>query len=806
MTRGLLHTIGVTAFPYLTRKRGQAMKAELLAPAGSYESMTAAVMAGADAVYMGGSRFGARAYADNPDQERLKEALDFCHLRGVKLYLTVNTLLKEQELSELYEFLSPLYEHGLDAVIVQDFGVLRYLRRQFPLLDIHASTQMTNQGADGAKLLEGFGVKRVVTSRELTLSEIRRIHESTRLEIESFVHGALCYCYSGQCLLSSVIGGRSGNRGRCAQPCRLPYDFSPKKKGTGQYLLSPKDICTLEILPEILKSGVYSLKIEGRMKRPEYTAGVVRIYRKYLDLLENTGSETYVVDPKDVEELMDLYNRGGFSQGYYKTRGDKAMMSTVRPNHYGTQGARILSVKKNMITASALEDLNQGDVLESATLSSSVKKGTSFTIKAPRDLKAVPGSILHRTQNARLLKELSAYQDLGFRKEKINGKLILSKGKPVILSLAFGNISIRLEGPCVQEAKNMALTFQVVDRQMRKTGATEFTFDHLEIRMEEDCFLPMQAFNELRRQGILLLQEQILKTFRRESVPRLLAASFDGRTYPSKKPELKALAFCPEQAKALISVEGVSAVYLEAHMFFDHPEKFQPLADSIKAAGKECFLAMPCLFRQDMKERFLEADMEALLTLPDGFLVRNLEEVAFLRDHVSGKKLIADASLYSYSREARLFLAEQGFSGDTAPLELNRHELKERGMENSELFVYGRIPLMISSQCVKRTSGSCNHKKEFTVLRDRKGKEFPVWNECGYCYTILYNTAPHFLLEDEKEILTLNPGSLRLAFTTETPEETAKIAECFVKQFVLGQKTDFRIADFTRGHFKRGVE
>lgn len=244
-------------------------RAELLAPAGSFESMVAAVNAGADAVYMGGSRFGARAYAENPDTGKMIEALDFCHLHGVKLYMTVNTLLKEQEMGDLYDFLAPFYEHGLDAAIVQDFGVLRYLKRQFPELDLHASTQMTDQSAEGAAILEKFGVTRVVTSRELTLPEIRNIHEKTDLEIESFVHGALCYSYSGQCLLSSMIGGRSGNRGRCAQPCRLPWHFSREPRGAGEYLLSPKDICTLKILPEILEAGVYSLKIEGRMKRPE---------------------------------------------------------------------------------------------------------------------------------------------------------------------------------------------------------------------------------------------------------------------------------------------------------------------------------------------------------------------------------------------------------------------------------------------------------------------------------------------------------------------------------------------------------
>ena len=263
------------------------MKAELLAPAGCYESMTAAFAAGADAVYIGGSRFGARAYAENPDEDLLKRAIDYAHEKNRRLYLTVNTLLKDDELDGLYDYLNPYYREGLDAVIVQDLGVLRYIRDVFPGLDIHASTQMGITSAYGARFLKELGATRIVTARELSLEEIRGIHESTDIEIESFIHGALCFCYSGQCLLSSMIGGRSGNRGRCAQPCRLPYDLYENGKRVNkkekQYLLSPKDICTLELLPQLIESGVYSMKIEGRMKRPEYAAGVVRIYRRYLD-------------------------------------------------------------------------------------------------------------------------------------------------------------------------------------------------------------------------------------------------------------------------------------------------------------------------------------------------------------------------------------------------------------------------------------------------------------------------------------------------------------------------------------------
>ena len=292
---------------------------ELLAPAGSYDSLKAAVGAGADAVYLGGSRFGARAYADNFSEEELCRGIDYAHLHGCDLYLTVNTLLKDQELEDLGSYLKPFYESGLDGVIVQDLGVVSYVREYFPELPIHASTQMTILGAGGAAFLKEHGASRIVTARELSLEEIRRIHEAVEIEIESFIHGALCYCYSGQCLFSSMLGGRSGNRGRCAQPCRLPYQVKAEGRVLNRkeetYLLSPKDMCTIELLPQILEAGVCSLKIEGRMKRPEYTAGVVRIYRKYLDRYLEYGNESYQVEKEDLEELKRLYNRGGFSKG-----------------------------------------------------------------------------------------------------------------------------------------------------------------------------------------------------------------------------------------------------------------------------------------------------------------------------------------------------------------------------------------------------------------------------------------------------------------------------------------------------------
>ena len=366
-------------------------KVEVLAPAGSYEIMEAVINAGADAVYLGGDSFGARAFAGNLNKEELLKAIDYAHIRDRKIYLTVNTLLKEHELgTQLIEYLKPFYEAGLDAVIVQDMGVFKLIREHFPDMPIHASTQMTITGAEGAKILENLHATRVVTARELKLDEIKAIHNSCNIEIESFVHGALCYCYSGQCLLSSMNGGRSGNRGRCAQPCRMEYDVydsdgSMLESSEGRYVLSPKDMCAIKILPDIIDAGVYSLKIEGRMKNVTYAAAVTALYRKYVDMYLEYGRKGYKVDDNDINDLMDLYNRGAFTTGYYNSNKGMQMMSVQRPNHMGTRALEVMSNVSGRITFKALEQINPQDVFEidrdnSFSSGDSYKTGQTFEV------------------------------------------------------------------------------------------------------------------------------------------------------------------------------------------------------------------------------------------------------------------------------------------------------------------------------------------------------------------------------------------------------------------------------------------
>ena len=433
-------------------------KVEILAPAGSYDILMADFAAGADAVYLGGAMFGARAYANNLSQEELLRALDYAHLHDKKIYLTVNTLMKQQELEDrLLPYLEPFYKAGLSAVIVQDFGAFEAIKEAFPGLHIHASTQMTVPGAAGAKLLKEAGASRVVTARELNLAEIKAIHDNCDIEIESFIHGALCYCYSGQCLLSSFQGGRSGNRGRCAQPCRLMYTSQtsdmPRTKGKGlrgdenrqkdsngsAYLLSPKDMCGLPVLPDIIEAGGFSFKIEGRMKNVNYAAGVTGIYRKYVDRYLEYGREGFKVEDSDINDLMDLYNRGAFTTGYYNNTKGREMISLKRPNHMGTKALKVLKNEGGRVLFEALEQIYPQDVFEidkenSFSSGSAYAKGSRFTVNLPKKYRLEKGRVLYRMKNGELTRFVEKQYVGQTLKKKIDVHLTAACDRPLELT------------------------------------------------------------------------------------------------------------------------------------------------------------------------------------------------------------------------------------------------------------------------------------------------------------------------------------------------------------------------------------
>lgn len=805
---------------------------ELLAPAGSYESLRAAVNAGADAVYIGGSRFGARAYADNPDEDALLDGIGYCHLHGKKLYMTVNTLLKEEELEqELYSYLLPYYQAGLDGVIVQDFGVVQYLAEHFPGLPVHASTQMTITGCDSVRVLQRHGVTRVVPARELSLDEVQQIIEETGIEVETFVHGALCYCYSGQCLFSSMIGGRSGNRGRCAQPCRLPFrreDGERNVLGSQKYLLSMKDLCTLELLPEIVGAGIASLKIEGRMKRPEYTAGVVSIYRKYLDRLEQMDGKPkhWKADPEDLRTLMDLYNRGGFTGGYYHQHNGPKMMSMERPNHFGTEAARLILQKKGGVQAQALEYLYPGDVLEShdtsfgMTVKEEVKSGGRILLPKT-GMRPNGNELLYRTKSEQLLRKLREAYVEQEQKIKINGVLKISAWEPAMLELHCGTVRVEVRSEEIaQPAESRPVDAAAARKQIEKTGNTMCTFEQLTVLVEDGLFFPLRALNELRRQGIEALTEKLLGRYRRSGQPQqehgeLTRADVEEALLKQKGMQLTVSVQTLDQLEAVVRQPGeIAGVYVDLLVagtgrYRIDTGKLRALVQRIKEAGLSCWLNFPPVFRaQDRSLLELEA-MQALLLEFDGFLLHTLDELGYVqlrgRD---GQIWIGDDTFYAYNDKASGFLVQEGIGRRTLPAELNFKELMQlcsaEADEETELVVYGRQALMHSAQCVTKNTSSCTQIPKCGYLKDRKSAEFPVVNRCVTCCNTIYNSVPLDLTGCQKEIETLAPDFVRAAFTVESGEETAAVLRRLKQWRITGQALDGQ--EGTRGHFRRGVE
>ena len=787
-------------------------RVEILSPAGSYESLMAAIAAGADAVYIGGTKFGARAYADNLDEETMLKVIDYVHLHGRKIYLTVNTLLKEQELQrELYEYLLPYYRCGIDAVIVQDIGVLKFVKEHFPDLPIHASTQMTITDLLGAKFMEKQGVERIVTSREMHLDEIKEISENTDVEIESFVHGALCYCYSGQCLYSSMIGGRSGNRGQCAQPCRLPYKVQGEREA--KYVLSLKDICTLEYIPELIEAGIYSFKIEGRMKKPEYVALVTAMYRKYVDLYLEKGKAAFKVDPKDKEKLMDLYNRGGSHGGYYHTQNGREMVSLERPNHAGVPVLSVLHYQGKTVTAKAIADINAGDVIElpdgkeNFTFANAIRKGQKVTFPTHKKQVFEQNAVLNRVRNESLLREI---QDTIIKrkiKEKINGKLILSEGTSAKLLLYYRNILVEVNGEVPQEALNQPMDVARIEKQMRKTGNTEFEFETFEVELTGRLFMPMQSLNELRRLGIEALEEKILSAYRRTNEQEGSLSSKE-EAYSHKLEAFHVYVEELEQFEAVLEATCVKRIYVDSNGI-DEIWK-NPDTDCIIAKahenGKEIYLAMPHIFRSKTRKKYEEFYRTLENQAWDGILVRNCESYEFLLEHGFQGNIVTDYSVYQFNRYAKHFWQEEQIESFTAPLELNYKELKDVGLQNSELVIYGYFPMMVSAQCVAKTTKGCRHEKGRLTFTDRYQKEFTVKNHCDYCYNMIYNTAPVVLLDQKTEIQDLNPKALRLHFTIENSTEVRTILNMYEKVFLQGDSCLEPGIEFTRGHFKRGIK
>lgn len=702
---------------------------ELLAPAGNLEILKGVIESGADAVYVGGSMFGARAYANNFTEEELLEAIDFAHLRGVKVYLTVNTLIKNSEFSKLYDYLLVYYKRGLDAVIVQDIGVVKAIHEYFPSMEIHTSTQMTVTGADGVRFLSQFGVTRVVMAREVSLAEMKRIHEETGMELEAFVHGALCYSYSGQCLFSSILGGRSGNRGRCAQPCRLPYTVEGKKD---EYILSLKDMCGIKALDKLHDAGVYSLKIEGRMKQLEYACGVVKYYRSYID------SKKPVSDA-DYDRIKALGNRCGFTDRYYFDHNGSDMVTYVKPN----------------FVSNAAE---------------------------PSPEK---------------------------RKLSIEGELVLREGEPGSLTVKRGDVTYKASIEPVSAALKAPLDKKAAIDRINKTGDTDFEFSHIKAQIGENVFVPNGALNKLRRDAISGLCDKLLKKYYRddaryadissmcelpEHVVKSDATHEDGAVNAK---DYTTICSCMTRAQldTLISYECFDVFYLDFDMY-DRKTLIQQFADDVKCLtkrNKKVYLMLPTIFRADSSDYFVSIAKELDKVSFDGFVVKNYEELYLTENLFTGKKVILDHNMYTFNDVSKSAFFEHGVSGDTVPLELNSREIMHRNNIGSQMIVYGYYPLMTTANCVHKNTKGCDKKQKLIYLKDRYNKSFAVCNNCKECYNTIYNSLPTMLTKNISKLKEAGIRSFRYSFTIETPKQIKAVM-------------DDKVAEYTNGHYKRGVE
>lgn len=699
---------------------------ELLAPAGNLEIFKGVIESGADAVYVGGSMFGARAYANNFTEEELLEAIDFAHLRGVKVYLTVNTLIKNSEFSKLYDYLLVYYKRGLDAVIVQDIGVVKAIHEYFPSMEIHTSTQMTVTGADGVRFLSQFGVTRVVMAREVSLAEMKRIHEETGMELEAFVHGALCYSYSGQCLFSSILGGRSGNRGRCAQPCRLPYTVEGKKD---EYILSLKDMCGIKALDKLHDAGVYSLKIEGRMKQLEYACGVVKYYRSYID------SKKPVSDA-DYDRIKALGNRCGFTDRYYFDHNGSDMVTYVKPN----------------FVSNAAE---------------------------PSPEK---------------------------RKLSIEGELVLREGEPGSLTVKRGDVTYKALIEPVSAALKAPLDKKAAIDRINKTGDTDFEFSHIKAQIGENVFVPNGALNKLRRDAISGLCDKLLEKYYRNDarytdMSRLTALPEhvvkSDAAHDEAINDYTTICSCMTRAQldTLIGYECFDVFYLDFDMY-DRKTLIQQFADDVKSLtkrNKKVYLMLPTIFRADSSDYFVSIAKELDKVSFEGFVVKNYEELYLTENLFTGKKVILDHNMYTFNDVSKSAFFEHGVSGDTVPLELNSKEIMHRNNIGSQMIVYGYYPLMTTANCVHKNTKGCDKKQKLIYLKDRYNKSFAVCNNCKECYNTIYNSLPTMLTKNISKLKEAGIRSFRYSFTIETPKQIKAVM-------------DDKVAEYTNGHYKRGVE
>lgn len=782
-------------------------KVELLAPCGSMESLIAAINKGADAVYLGGDKFSARAYASNFDRETMEKAVDYAHLYGVKVYVTINTLIKENEINEALDYVGFLYKIGVDALIIQDVGVLQRIKEQYGDFEIHASTQMTIHNGDGALFFYEKGFKRIVLSRELTFNEIKYISKDLGIETEIFVHGALCVCYSGQCLMSSMIGGRSGNRGRCAQSCRLPYTLVNENTGaeTKGYLLSPKDICNIENVDDLIESGTSSLKIEGRMKRPEYVTGVVESYRKAIDAV-------YSKEIPNVESskkiLTKLFNREGFSQAYFYKNIGKDMMAYNTPKNSGIFIGEVDGKGEVLLQeAISLKDgirINEDGFTVSKLLVNNqevdrAEKGTRVKI-FPRKYKK--GDKLYQTSDSLLLDELKlSYKNPYDRKISLEGRVVFKVGEPISISLDYNGNRYLVNGDEVQKAVKRPLDKEKLEENLMKSGDVPYKIEKLYFDEFEDGFLPVSAINNLRRELFeKIISQEILKYKRINYNNKVeILRKKDDEVFP----EIMISVIAKDQLKALQD-EKIETALL--NIWGKNPRDLdeKDLKVSLEK-GMQIYLYIPSIIKEEYNYICKVIDenidkIEGLVTANAGIIYKYKEKI----------KIIGDYKLNVFNSSAVKFYG-QSLHMVNLSLELNRKEIKklmEKCDVNIQYTVYGKVEAMVSEYCpIGSTFGGKNSRNNCTApcrnssfkLVDRMQEKLTIKTD-RFCRSHIYNTVPLNLIREISELKEFGVKSFKLEFIDESYEDMIDILRAVKGEELSSGKS------FTKGHYKRGVE
>lgn len=799
---------------------------ELLAPVGSFEALKAAVQNGANAVYLGGKDFGARASANNFDRDELKDAVKYAHIRGVQVFVTTNTLRKENEIEDFLEYVKFLYDIDVDAIILQDIGMARLIKRELPDFELHASTQMVAHSLEDVKYLEGVGFDRVVLAREVTVEEIKYICDNCKADIEVFVHGALCVCYSGQCLMSSMIGNRSGNRGRCAQPCRQRYELVDVYTGevvnsNGDYLLSPKDLSTIEEIDKIIDAGVHSLKIEGRMKRPEYVATVIDGYRKTID--EYLATNKLNVSDETINDLYTIFNRK-FTKGLLLGDVGKDMMNSQLPNNQGLYVGTVVDYNKKAkrLKIKLSNTLKKGDGINlgGGTIGRIIKNGNIETIGYKGETieldfvgEARKGQIVFKTSDSELMDRVQATftQDKELVKNIIDAKITIKLGQKPILTLKdrHGNEATIECDKIVEEAMKVALSKEKVEAQLRKLGNTPYELDLLEIELDDNVSLPVSLLNQMRRDCIELLDKERISIKNRKYKDKVV--KYKPVQYNrNKKQEISVKVKNLEQLESALEC-GVDRIYYEDTNTID---KAMSLAMKY---NKKVIYSAPRIIRNKEYNHLAKANNAGVASVQVG----NYGSI----DYFKGKELNIDYYLNAFNSETINYYKEIGADTLCISQELNINEIKETIKYtdiNIESVVYGYTPLMITEYCpmgvivrdCKKDKRVAKCKESIYALRNSKGDEFRVSQDI-FCRSTIYNSNVTCMLDNLYELHEIGINVLRLDFTLEDKETVKEVIEAYQEvlsnDYKLGTKATklYNKLDekgTTAGHYYKGVE